>query len=186
MSTSDKRPEPSAAGSLLAQPLRMPSPGRAAAYVGLLLAGAVVGVAGALVQGAFFPGGLLLALAGAAGLFLGGARLTGSRAGAAVPVAGWLVAVVRLTEPAALPVPARRHGGRYDLRHPRKRPRPLSDAVRVGSDVPFRPAVPGGTRKGYALGRGLPLGSGQYRGARRRQARREVVTGGGANRENLP
>ncbi|WP_151771417.1 DUF6113 family protein [Streptomyces abyssomicinicus] len=92
----DKGPRP-AAGSPLAQPLRLPSAGRTAAYAGLFLCGALVGVAGALVQAAFFPGGLLLALAGAAGTFLGGSRLMASRAGAAVPVAGWLVAVVLLT-----------------------------------------------------------------------------------------
>jgi hypothetical protein len=95
MSVSDKGPAPSA-GSLMAQPLRLPSPGRTAAYAGLFLVGALVGVAGALVQAAFFPGGLLLAL-GAAGTFLGGARLLDSRAGAAVPVVGWLAAVVLLT-----------------------------------------------------------------------------------------
>ena len=84
-------------GSLLAQPLTRPSPGRTAALVGLFLLGAVVAGAGALVQGAWFPGGLLLALAGAAGLFLGGAQATGGRGGALAPAAGWLVAVVLLT-----------------------------------------------------------------------------------------
>jgi hypothetical protein len=68
-----------------------------AAYLGLFVLGAVVGVAGALVQGAWFPGGLLLALAGAAGLFLGGARAAGSRAGAVAGAAGWVVVVVLLT-----------------------------------------------------------------------------------------
>ncbi|WP_414497834.1 DUF6113 family protein [Streptomyces sp. CRN 30] len=75
----------------------MPSAGRAAAYLGLLLLGAVVGVAGGLVQAAWFPGGLLLALLGAAGLFLGGTQATGTRAGAVAPAAGWMVAVVLLT-----------------------------------------------------------------------------------------
>ncbi|WP_405882276.1 DUF6113 family protein [Streptomyces sp. NBC_01384] len=84
-------------GSVLAQPLPRPSAGRIAAYLGLFLLGAVVGAAGTLVQAAWFPGGLLLALAGAAGLFLGGARATGSRAGAVAPGAGWMVAVVLLT-----------------------------------------------------------------------------------------
>ncbi|MGR6972506.1 DUF6113 family protein [Streptomyces cynarae] len=88
---------PSKQSSALAQPLTLPSPGRMAAYVGLLVLGAVVGVAGGLVQGAWFPGGLLLALAGAAGLFLGGAQATGSRAGALAPAAGWMVAVLLLT-----------------------------------------------------------------------------------------
>ncbi|MFE2507981.1 DUF6113 family protein [Streptomyces naganishii] len=82
---------------MLAQPLRPPSPGRAAAYLGLFLLGAVVGIAGALVQAAWFPGGLLLALAGAAGVFLGGARAARSRGGAVAGAAGWMVVVVLLT-----------------------------------------------------------------------------------------
>ncbi|MCS0605899.1 DUF6113 family protein [Streptomyces sp. LP11] len=84
-------------GPLLAQPLRAPSAGRALAHLGLLLLGAVVALAGTLVQGAWFPGGLLLALAGAAGVFLGGAYATGGRGGALAPVAGWMVAVILLT-----------------------------------------------------------------------------------------
>ncbi|MFB7504475.1 DUF6113 family protein [Streptomyces broussonetiae] len=84
-------------GSLLAQPLQRPSAGRIAAYAGLFLLGAVVGFAGTLVQAAWFPGGLLLALAGAAGLFLGGAYATRGRGGAVAPVAGWIIAVVLLT-----------------------------------------------------------------------------------------
>ncbi|MFJ3797124.1 DUF6113 family protein [Streptomyces sp. NPDC090088] len=84
-------------GSMLAQPLRAPSAGRVAALIGLTVLGAVVGFAGALVQAGWFPGGLLLALAGAAGLFLGGSRVTGSRGGAVAPAAGWVVAVIFLT-----------------------------------------------------------------------------------------
>ncbi|MFF4832019.1 DUF6113 family protein [Streptomyces sp. NPDC001315] len=84
-------------GSMLAQPLRPPSAGRALAYLGLFLLGALVAMAGALVQAGWFPGGLLLALAGAAGLFLGGARAAGSRGGAVAPAAGWMVTVVFLT-----------------------------------------------------------------------------------------
>jgi hypothetical protein len=84
-------------GSMLAQPLQRPSAGRIAAYLGLLLLGAVTGLAGALVQAGWFPGGLLLALAGAAGLFLGGARAARSRAGAVAPAAGWMIAVVLCT-----------------------------------------------------------------------------------------
>jgi hypothetical protein len=57
----------------------------------------VVGLAGALVQGGWFPGGLLLALLGEAGLLLGGARATGSRAGAVAPAGGWMIAVIFLT-----------------------------------------------------------------------------------------
>ncbi|MEU2064291.1 DUF6113 family protein [Streptomyces sp. NPDC013455] len=84
-------------GSPLARPLRPPSAGRAAAHIGLFLLGAVAGLAGALVQAAWFPGGLLLALAGAAGVFLGGAYATGGRGGAVAPAAGWIVAVILLT-----------------------------------------------------------------------------------------
>ncbi|CAM5429239.1 hypothetical protein SALBM135S_08970 [Streptomyces alboniger] len=87
-------PAPAPAGSFLAQPLRA---GRVAACAGLFVLGAVIGVAGALVQGGFFPAGLLLALAGAAGTFYGGARAVGTKAGAVAPAAGWLVAVVLLT-----------------------------------------------------------------------------------------
>ncbi len=82
------------AGSFLAQPLRA---GRLAAYAGLFVLGAVVGAAGALVQGGFFPAGLLLALFGAAGAFYGGARAVGTKAGAVAAAAGWLVAVMLLT-----------------------------------------------------------------------------------------
>ncbi|RMB87576.1 DUF6113 family protein [Streptomyces shenzhenensis] len=84
-------------GPLLAQPLHRPSAGRIAAYAGLLVLGVVAALAGALVQSGWFPGGLLLALAGAAGLFLGGARATGTRGGAVAPAAGWVVAVMLLT-----------------------------------------------------------------------------------------
>ncbi|WP_073947301.1 DUF6113 family protein [Streptomyces kebangsaanensis] len=82
---------------MLAQPFKPPSAGRIAACLGLFLLGVVVGIAGALVQAAWFPGGLLLALAGAAGLFLGGARAVGSRSGAVAGAAGWAVVVVLLT-----------------------------------------------------------------------------------------
>lgn len=83
--------------TMMAQPLQPPSAGRVAAYLGLLVLGAAVGVAGALVQGGWFPGGLLLALVGEAGLLLGGARAAGSRAGAVAPAGGWLIAVIFLT-----------------------------------------------------------------------------------------
>ncbi|MFH8661814.1 DUF6113 family protein [Streptomyces afghaniensis] len=82
---------------MLAQPMRPPSAGRAAAYAGFFLLGAVIGTAGALVQPAWFPGGLLLALAGEAGLVLGAARVTRGRAGSVAAAAGWMLAVVLLT-----------------------------------------------------------------------------------------
>ncbi|MGW1781481.1 DUF6113 family protein [Streptomyces sp. NPDC002143] len=84
-------------GSMLAQPLQMPPAGRAVTYVGLLLLGAVTGLAGALVQAGWFPGGLLLALVGAAGLFIGGARALDTRAGAVAPAAGWMISVILST-----------------------------------------------------------------------------------------
>ncbi|MDX2853169.1 MULTISPECIES: DUF6113 family protein [Streptomycetaceae] len=70
---------------------------RRAAYPVLAILGALVGVAGSLVQAAWFPGGLLLALAGSAALFHGGARLTGTRLGAVVPAAVWLITVMLLS-----------------------------------------------------------------------------------------
>ncbi|WTL22683.1 DUF6113 family protein [Streptomyces sp. NBC_01506] len=72
-------------------------PGRVAAYLGLLVLGAVVGTAGALVQAGWFPGGLLLALLAAAGLFYGGRTVTGTPLGVGAPAAGWLIAVIILS-----------------------------------------------------------------------------------------
>ncbi|MEU7433664.1 DUF6113 family protein [Streptomyces sioyaensis] len=70
--------------------------GRAGTYVLLLVAGVLVAFAGTLVQAAWFPGGLLLALAGVGGLFYGGGRATGTPAGVLVPGAAWLVTVFLL------------------------------------------------------------------------------------------
>ncbi|MCE7082154.1 DUF6113 family protein [Streptomyces sp. ST2-7A] len=66
-------------------------------YAGLLLLGAVVAAAGAIVQGAASPLGLVLALAAGAGACWGGALLLGTRAGAALPAAGWGLTVLLLT-----------------------------------------------------------------------------------------
>nr|WP_202447566.1 DUF6113 family protein [Streptomyces sp. SID5468] len=66
-------------------------------YVGLGLLGVLVAVAGSLVQGGWFPGGLVLALAGSAGLFHGGGRLTGNRLGSAVPTVLWFLTVMYLS-----------------------------------------------------------------------------------------
>ncbi|MFX4291323.1 DUF6113 family protein [Streptomyces bohaiensis] len=74
-----------------------PGPGRVLAYLGLGLAGFLVAVAGALVQAAWFPVGLLLALAGAVGLFWGGALVTRAKLGVAVPAGLWAVTVLVLT-----------------------------------------------------------------------------------------
>ncbi|MHC0430180.1 DUF6113 family protein [Streptomyces sp. O3] len=84
----------SAPGGFLTQP---PKAGRIAAYVMLAVLGVLAGVAGALVQAAWFPGGLLLALVGATGVFLGGARSLGGQGGVLAPAVGWLLAVVLLT-----------------------------------------------------------------------------------------
>jgi hypothetical protein len=70
---------------------------RYAAYALLAVLGVAVGIAGALVQDAWFPGGLLLALAGSAGLFWGGAKLTRNRVGAALPAGLWLATVLFLS-----------------------------------------------------------------------------------------
>ncbi|MGK5630998.1 DUF6113 family protein [Streptomyces sp. URMC 123] len=70
---------------------------RLCAYAGLAVVGAATGVAGALVQGAWFPGGLLLALLAITSLTYGGAKAVGTRVGAAAPAGGWLVAVLLLT-----------------------------------------------------------------------------------------
>ncbi|MFE9041839.1 DUF6113 family protein [Streptomyces sp. NPDC012421] len=70
---------------------------RYAAYVVLFVLGALVGTTGALVQAAWFPLGLLLALLGTAALFYGGMRATGNQAGLAAAGAGWLLAVIALS-----------------------------------------------------------------------------------------
>jgi len=70
---------------------------RAAVYLLLAVLGVLTAVAGALVQDGWFPGGLLLALAGAVGLFWGGAKLCRTRVGAVAPAVAWVVTVLFLT-----------------------------------------------------------------------------------------
>ncbi|MFK4223667.1 DUF6113 family protein [Streptomyces sp. NPDC019890] len=82
------------AGSWLAQ---SPRPGRIAAYLGLAVLGLLVGIAGALVQGAWFPGGLLLSLLATASLFYGSLRATGTQLGVLAPAVGWLMGIVVLS-----------------------------------------------------------------------------------------
>ncbi|MBT2365168.1 hypothetical protein J7E88_07510 [Streptomyces sp. ISL-10] len=77
--------------------MRAPRPGRALAYLGLTLLGAVVGITGSLVQGAWLPGGLMLALAATAALFYGSLRATGTQLGVAASAVGWLLAIVVLS-----------------------------------------------------------------------------------------
>ncbi|MGW7575329.1 DUF6113 family protein [Streptomyces sp. NPDC054765] len=83
-------PVASRAGVAAAAPL---TPGRVGIYVLLLVTGVLVAFAGTLVQAAWFPGGLMLALAGVGGLFYGGVRATGTSAGVLMPGAAWLVTV---------------------------------------------------------------------------------------------
>ncbi|MFD8584923.1 DUF6113 family protein [Streptomyces californicus] len=73
-----------------------PNPARIAAYAGLAVVGALVGLAGTLVQAAWFPGGLIIALAAAAGLFYGGRVLIRTQIGALAPAAGWFITVFLL------------------------------------------------------------------------------------------
>ncbi|WP_275936948.1 DUF6113 family protein [Streptomyces nanshensis] len=68
-------------------------------YLVLVLLGVLTSAAGALVQSGWFPGGLLLALAGAVGLFWGGGKLCRTRVGAAAPGIGWIVTAFLLTAP---------------------------------------------------------------------------------------
>jgi hypothetical protein len=83
-------------------------------YALLAVLGVAVATAGALVQDAWLPGGLLLALAGSAALFWGGAKLTRNRVGAVVPAGLWLLTVLFLSQ-------TRPEGdfldGRSDVRH---------------------------------------------------------------------
>ncbi|MEU8527268.1 MULTISPECIES: DUF6113 family protein [Streptomyces] len=69
---------------------------RVAGHLGLLALGVVVGAAGTLVQAAWFPLGLLLALLATAALFYGALRATGSQLGIAAAAVGWLVSIVLL------------------------------------------------------------------------------------------
>ncbi|MET9389746.1 DUF6113 family protein [Streptomyces sp. NPDC006624] len=87
----------SGGGSMLTQPVRPPSAGRIGAVLGFFVLGAVVGTAGALVQPGWFPGGLLLALAGEAGAVLGATRVLRGRVGGVAVAAGWMLSVVLLT-----------------------------------------------------------------------------------------
>ncbi|WP_239074193.1 DUF6113 family protein [Streptomyces sp. SID10853] len=81
-------------GTGLAAPL---NPRRIAAYFGLVVLGALTGLAGALVQSGWSPGGLVLALLGSAAVFYGGRVATGTAVGVGAPAVGWLVAVMLLT-----------------------------------------------------------------------------------------
>ncbi|MBO8187476.1 hypothetical protein JW592_18715 [Streptomyces sp. DW4-2] len=71
--------------------------GRVAVYAALAVLGVLTGITGTLVQGGWFPLGLLLALAAAVGLFWGGSKLCRTKVGAAAPGAGWVLAVLLMT-----------------------------------------------------------------------------------------
>lgn len=73
------------------------SPGRFALHTLLVVLGALVGTAGALVQAAWLPGGLVLALLATAGLFYGGLRAVGGPFAVVTAGAGWLIAVILLS-----------------------------------------------------------------------------------------
>lgn len=88
---------PDLPGGWLTRPLAAPHPGRTAAYVALAALGVIVGIAGTLVQGAWFPGGLLFALLGSTALFYGALRATGTQLGVASAAIGWLLAVIVLS-----------------------------------------------------------------------------------------
>ncbi|MBF6052510.1 membrane protein [Streptomyces eurocidicus] len=72
--------------------------GRLALYAALAVLGALVGIAGGLVQAGWFPGGLTLALLALAGLCYGGLTAARTRLGGAAPGAGWLAAVLLMTD----------------------------------------------------------------------------------------
>lgn len=101
MSGADKRSRASGGGAAAA-PAPAPESGPSGAslaglYVLLVALGALVAVAGALLQAAWFPGGLLLALVGAGALFTGGARAAVAVTGALVPAGAWLLTVIALS-----------------------------------------------------------------------------------------
>ncbi|MFJ8693964.1 DUF6113 family protein [Streptomyces roseolilacinus] len=67
---------------------------KAVVHAVLAALGVLVGLAGALVQAAWLPGGLLLALLATASLFYGGLCAAGGQSGVVSSGAGWLAAVV--------------------------------------------------------------------------------------------
>ncbi|MEV8531198.1 DUF6113 family protein [Streptomyces sp. NPDC051211] len=75
------------------------TPGRIAALLGLLVAGAVTGAAGWLVVDLWFPAGLLLALLAVFGVFLAGRLAIGTGLGVGAGAAGWFLSYVVLSIP---------------------------------------------------------------------------------------
>ncbi|WP_055548096.1 DUF6113 family protein [Streptomyces sp. NBRC 110028] len=70
---------------------------RLGGYALLTVLGALVAAAGALVQGLWFPGGLLLALLGVAAVAYGGVKATDRRLGGGLPAGAWTLVVLLLT-----------------------------------------------------------------------------------------
>ncbi|WP_063735744.1 DUF6113 family protein [Streptomyces sp. RTd22] len=70
---------------------------RLAEYALLAALGALVAIAGAVVQGLWFPAGLLLALLGLAAVCYGGVKATDRRMGGGLPAGAWTLVVLLLT-----------------------------------------------------------------------------------------
>ncbi|WP_326798322.1 DUF6113 family protein [Streptomyces sp. NBC_01808] len=86
-----RRPAAPPPGSALARPVTL---GRVLTYLAALVLGGLVGLAGSLVQAAWSPGGLLLALAAVGGLCYGAGVATGGRAAGFTAGGGWFLAVI--------------------------------------------------------------------------------------------
>ncbi|MFF3324685.1 DUF6113 family protein [Streptomyces sp. NPDC002889] len=88
---------PGSPAGWLTRPTAAPHPGRVVAYLALAVLGATVGIAGTLVQGAWFPGGLLFSLLATAALFYGSLRAIGTQLAVVSSALGWLVAIIVLS-----------------------------------------------------------------------------------------
>jgi hypothetical protein len=75
------------------------TPARIGLFLLLAVTGALTGIAGGLVLGAWQPFGLLLALAGSAGCFLGGRIAMGGPVGVGATALGWLGVLVVFVSP---------------------------------------------------------------------------------------
>ncbi|WP_030203908.1 DUF6113 family protein [Streptomyces sp. NRRL S-87] len=89
---------PRAGGQGWAAPI---GPLRILLALGLLVLGALVGIAGALVVEAWPPGGLVLALLASLGCFMGARIATGGALGVGAAATGWLIAFMWLSAPRA-------------------------------------------------------------------------------------
>lgn len=89
-----RRPAAPPPGSALARPV---TPGHLLTYLAALVLGGLVGLAGSLVQAAWSPGGLLLALAAVGGLCYGAGVATGGRGAGFTAAGGWFLAVIAIS-----------------------------------------------------------------------------------------